>query len=112
MTEPVLVMGEVTALGSVREPLDCAIPGVVAQQQSRGKGRLRVEERLYECPNGLALAARRGGPLHLADSHTWEVMLLTEFRSTAWPQPEGWVTEDTLSRMVANLAEWQREASA
>lgn len=109
--QPSIVMGEVTDLGAGPQPLACDTPGVSARRSIR-KGRgFTVEERLYECANGLALAARRGGPLHLADAHTWEVAVLTEQRYLNG-KPVGWVDEAKLQRLVARLAEWFECAEA
>jgi hypothetical protein len=110
-TQPCVVMGEVTALGTP-SPLACDIPGVVrAQQSRRGKG-FRVEERLYECANGLALGARRGGPLHLADADSWEVFTLDERRLPIGGHAVGWIGEEQLLRLVKRLAEWPWEAAS
>lgn len=106
-TLPALVMGEVTTLGAGPQPLTCDVPFVTrALQQTRKGGGFTLQERLYECDNGLALAARRGGPLHLADATTWEVAVLTPQRFTSGDRV-GWIDEQALTRMVTRLAEWQ-----
>lgn len=111
-----LVMGEL--VGGARKvlPLDCSIPGVVKAQQTRRRldGRT-FEERLYECANGWALGARRGGPLHMAGEDTWEIFVLTPQR-IANGKPGGWVDEPTLERAVRRLAlyrePWQSPLAA
>lgn len=64
-----------------------------------------ITERLYTCPNGLQLGARRGGRLHLADEHTWEAFVLDE-RGIVVGESVGWVTEAELERLVDALANW------
>ena len=66
-----------------------------------------VVERLYRCPNGLSLGARRGGPLHLADDDTWEIF--TFYEGIPYGRSVGWVTDEQLQRAVERLAAWGGE---
>lgn len=87
------------------------VEGVKALERkfkSKANGRL-VTQRLYSCPNGLALGARRGGPLHLADKTTWEVFTMSG--GIVYGNAAGWVTEDELQRAVARLAAWGQDAA-
>lgn len=71
-----------------------------------------ITERLYTCPNGFQLGARRGGRAHLAGAcpahpdgdGTWEVFVLVG--GVVQGEPAGWVTEEQLAVMVDNLANW------
>lgn len=98
--------------------------GVTMREQSRKAGlpfdfdgtsktKDVVTERLYTCPNGWSLGARRGGRTHLAGecpAHpdgegTWEVFVLDP-RGIVSGEPVGWVREDQLPGMVDRLANW------
>lgn len=71
-----------------------------------------ITERLYTCPNGFQLGARRGGRAHLAGAcpahpdgdRTWEVFVLVG--GTARGNSVGWATEEQLAVMVDRLANW------
>lgn len=70
-----------------------------------------ITERLYTCPNGLQLAARRGGRAHLADQDTWEIFVLDAWgiagrTPDGMPDSVGWVDEATLARAVERLSGW------
>lgn len=77
-------------------------------QRRSERGQLIVE-RMYRCPNGWALGARRGGPLHLADAQSWEIFAI---RPDGLPiQPStGFVDDAALARRVSELAAWPRSA--
>lgn len=98
-----LIFGELTGSAPVL-PLDCPVPGVVARQCRRRHRAITIQQRLYECPNGLALGARRGGPLHAADERTWEIFLFD--RGVPYGESVGMVDEATLERAVRRLAAW------
>lgn len=103
--QPAVAMGEVTVHGAPR-PLPCPVKHVRARQNVRRGGGFTVEERVYECGNGLALGVRRGGPLHLADKETWEVVVLTPQRVVNGTSAT-YVTEDQLLDMVHRLSRWR-----
>lgn len=63
-----------------------------------------VTQRIYQCDNGLQLFARRGGPLHAADRHTWEIV--TGDRGVPYGSPVGFVDDATLADVVDRLAAW------
>lgn len=70
-----------------------------------------ITERLYTCPNGWQLGARRGGRLHLADATTWEIFVLNSW-GIAVGESVGWVDEPTLERAVERLAAWPEGRAA
>lgn len=100
-----LVMGELVGGNAEPQPLDCPVNGVAALQKRQRSGRIVVESRLYECANGLALACRRGGPLHMADAKSWEIAVMDE-RRIVHGNALGWVSEETLLQAVTRLAAW------
>lgn len=110
MTKNQLILGEVVGDGTIK-PLHCDIPGVTARQTTRKAGRVTVEERLYECANGLALGVRRGGPLHLADPEkgTWEGFVLGHQRFVI-SEVAGWLDEATVRRWVTALSQYRDPA--
>lgn len=99
-----LVIGELTDPG-VPHALACPVPGVTARRTRRRYAGRTHEKRLYECANGLALGARRGGPLDQADGDTWEVWSLDE-RGLPIGESVGWVDEALLERTLRRLAAW------
>lgn len=103
-----LVMGEVVGGKATITDLRCATPGVCARQSRQRYGGLTIENRLYECANGLTLAARRGGMLHLAGADSWEVNVFTR-HMVPTGEPVGWVSEEALARAVDRLAAWPND---
>lgn len=99
--------------------------GVVLRERSRGAVAIaefmptddnvkdHIEERLYTCPNGWSLGARRGGRLHMAGecpahpdgAGTWEVFTLDP-RGVACGGAIGYIGEEQLERLVIRLRDW------
>lgn len=106
-----VVLGEVVGGDGPLTDLPCGTPGVRARSRTMRSGRVVVEQRLYECPNGFSLACRRGGPLHLADEESWEVTTMRG-RVAVIGRPVGWVPDRAIERLVARLATWPPEDAA
>lgn len=102
MTATDLFLGELTTDGTLRE-IPCIVPGVTARERVKKGSSCTITERLYECPNGWALGVRRGGPLHLANEQTWELFVLTPWR-TASGRPVGFVDDLTVEHAIRRLA--------
>lgn len=90
-------------------PAPEGMTGLEKQFRSKANGDL-VTQRLYQRADGLALGARRGGPLHLADADTWEIF--TMCNGIVYGEPVGWVTEERLQSAIARLAAWGQEAAS
>jgi hypothetical protein len=92
--------------GTAPVRIDSPVPGVAALQSfAKAANGNKITKRLYRCPNGWSLGARRGGYLHLADADTWEIFVLDP-RGIVCGDPAGFVTDDMLARAVARLAAW------
>jgi hypothetical protein len=78
-------------------PLACDVPGVTAWRRVSGTG----EQRLYECPSGAALAARR----RCDPAEVWEVAVLGPDRYVHGGS-EYVLGEDIVLRLVGRLAAW------
>ena len=88
------------------QSIESLIEGVTALERkfrSKAHGG-SVTQRLYTCPNGLSLGARRGGALHQADEKTWEVFTMAD--GIVYGAHVGWVTDAQLAVAVERLAAW------
>jgi hypothetical protein len=74
----------------------------VLERERRSEGRL-ITERLYDCGDGWSVAARRGGPLDLADDDSWEVVVL--MGAVVYGAAAGFVTEQELAWAVDRTRE-------
>lgn len=95
------------------EPYGIDAPaGVTAlERRFRSKAnRATVTQRLYRKDGSpLSVAVMRGGPLHVADEHTWQLTMM--YNGIAYGELEGFVTEERLASIVRALAAWGKDAA-
>jgi hypothetical protein len=106
-TKAALINGEVAFVTKPHLcPLVCLTKGVDAIHTSRKWQRYTIEERMYRYSNGMALCARRGGPLHLGERRddSWEIFVLNP-DGYATGEPVGFIGSDHLRRLVAHLSD-------
>ena len=75
---------------------------VTMREATRKGARGPITERLYECSNGLAVGARRGGALHLAGKDSWEVFTIV---NGVPRESAGYVTDAYLALHVQAVSE-------
>jgi hypothetical protein len=91
--------------------IECSVEGITAQERtfkSKANGD-KVTQRLYSRADGFALGAIRGGPLCIADEHTWEVFTMDN--GIMIGESVGWITDAELQRSVRTLAAWGQDAA-
>lgn len=75
-------------------------------ERRTGKGENLRTQRLYQCSNGLALGAVRGGPLDAGDDYRpWEIFTIAP-SGIPYGNSVGFVTDEQLSLAVSRLDDW------